>query len=151
MASYGKPSVLEGIKDQVAAAKHGDKTARKNFIAVAVCLLSLVAVTVVMILTFRGGDSAASVSEQRTVIDAETGELFENFRIPEGKAFPYDNPKTGKAKLFPAEACFWTKDGKIKDKPTWVLLNEHAGKPGQTVCPDCGHPVKQHNPYPVIK
>ena len=44
----------------------------------------------------------------------------------------------------------WTKDGKIKQDPTPVLLNEYAGKPGPTFCPDCGRRVVAHNPPPVI-
>ena len=57
---------------------------------------------------------------------------------------PYTNKKTG----YPAEKCFWTRDGKRKAEPTYLLLNEHRGKKGPTICPDCGRIVYPHNPTP---
>ena len=37
---------------------------------------------------------------------------------------------------------------KAKLEPTYVLLNKYIGKPGPTICPDCGREVKGHNPLP---
>lgn len=158
MASHGKGSLLQGI-DSTSPAKNagkpaqpsGEAGARKNKIIAIVCSVALIALAVFIVSSFLGGDSAATASETRTLVDSETAEVFEKFRIPDGKSFPYANPKTGKNTLYPAEACFWAKDGTIKEKPTWVLLNQYAGKEGQTICPDCGKPVRAHNPYPVIR
>jgi hypothetical protein len=97
---------------------------------------------------FGGPPSAAQMSRMRAVVDSETGEVNEKFPIPDKGNFPWTNPKTGKPTLYPAETCFWTKDGKAKLKPTFVLLNQYAGKPGDTICPDCGRKVTTHNPMP---
>lgn len=100
---------------------------------------------------FGGPPSPAELSRYQTVIDRETGELFEQFRTPKGGRAPYENPKTGRATLVPAEPCYWTKDGKAKLTPTWVLLNEYSGKEGTTLCPDCGRRVVSLNPSPPGK
>jgi hypothetical protein len=81
-------------------------------------------------------------------MDSESGEVIDQFSIPRGETFPYANPKTGKRTLFPVETCFWTKDGKAKFPPTYVILNERLGKPGPTTCPDCGRRVTVYNPTP---
>lgn len=81
-------------------------------------------------------------------VDSETNETFLEFRAAKGETFPFVNPKTGKRTLYPAESCYWTRDGKAKFPPTLVILNERLGKPGQTICPDCGRKVKLYNPMP---
>ncbi|MDP1663334.1 MAG: hypothetical protein Q8L55_15585 [Phycisphaerales bacterium] len=158
MASHGKGSLLKGIDGSQPAAgaaksagAKGSSAERKNKIVAIVCVVLLLALSVFIVTSFLGGETAASTSEVRAVIDSESGELIEKFRLPEGKSFPYVNPKTGRNTLYLAEPCFWAKDGTIKVHPTWVLLNEFAGKSGPTICPDCGKPVKSHNPYPVIR
>lgn len=93
-------------------------------------------------------NSPLAESKLATLKDVETGEVFEKFRMPDGKSFPYVNPKTGKSTLFPAEVCYWTKDGKAKFPPTFVILNERLGKTGPTICPDCGRSVRRFNPMP---
>jgi hypothetical protein len=158
-ASHGKGSLLSGIDHAGPASKAGAASVgpskgsddRKNKLMGVGAVVALVAVAVFIVITFTGGESAASVSESRAVIDSETGELIEKFKLPDGKASPYVNPKTGRNTLYLAEPCFWAKDGTIKEKPTWVLLNQYAGKSGPTICPDCGKPVRAHNPYPVIR
>ncbi len=82
-----------------------------------------------------------------TYMCSETMKTFErkpqmNETIP--VLSPYTNSKTG----YPAEKCFWTRDGKRKAEPTFLLLNEHRGKKGPTICPDCGKIVYPHNPTP---
>jgi hypothetical protein len=57
---------------------------------------------------------------------------------------PYSKKQTG----YPAEACYWTKDGKRKSNPTYVILNSRLNKSGDTICPDCGRVVVPHNPMP---
>ena len=50
---------------------------------------------------------------------------------------------------YPSEKCYWTKDGKIKTEPTYVLLNIYKNSSEPTFCPDCGRLVVSHNPAPV--
>ena len=87
-------------------------------------------------------------SRRRVAIDAATGEGFEDFAIRDGDTQPWKSPRTGERTGFPAEACFWTREGGAKLEPTWVLLNQHAGKQGPTLCPECGREVVPHNPVP---
>lgn len=82
------------------------------------------------------------------VVDIETGKAIPDYRADKGATFPFKNPETGKNTLYPAEACYWTKDGKAKFPPNYVVLNERLGKPGPTHCPECGRVVKLYNPMP---
>ena len=81
-------------------------------------------------------------------ICAETGETFE-YKPQIGDTDPVASPHSNKRTGYRAEACYWQKDSdEAKAQPTWVLLNEYAGKAGVTECPDCGRIVKPHNPLP---
>lgn len=80
-------------------------------------------------------------------MDAESGEVFLQFPL-EGTGFPQANPKTGKATLYPAEACYWTKDGRAKLEPTYVVLRTWFGDRNPTKCPDCGRVVTKSNRMP---
>lgn len=100
--------------------------------------------------TVFGPPTASDVSHSRTVMDSETSEVIDSFPIKEGTLYPWVNPKSGKATLYPPEMCYWTKDGKAKADPTFVLLNEFTGKQGKTICPDCGREVVGHNPKPPM-
>jgi hypothetical protein len=112
-------------------------------------VFGIVAALVILGYQIMGGPpSAAEMSTRLVLIDSESGEVFRNFRIAEGESAPWANPSTGRRTLFPAEKCFWTKDGKAKLEPTYVLLNEYAGKDGETKCPDCGRRVTGRNPMP---
>ncbi len=94
----------------------------------------------------------AKSSRYRTLVDSETNDVFKEFKIPEGSKWPLKNPKTGTLSLYPAEACYWTTDGKYKEKPTWVFLRAYTqGLDAKTVCPDCGRPVVGHNPMPPVE
>jgi len=107
------------------------------------------AAAIVLLLVLRSvlGDSeAAAQSKNRIFIDAETGKPFEH-ELKVGDVIPVMAP-SGKTSGFPAELCFWTADGKLKDKPTPVLLNQFLGRPEPTFCPDCGRKVVMHNPRP---
>jgi len=95
-----------------------------------------------------GESDAASLSRGRIFMDAKTAKPF-NYELKEGDTIPVEAPSGGKTG-YPAELCYWTKDGKTKDDPTPVLLNQYAGKPGPTFCPDCGRLVVSHNPPPGI-
>ena len=109
-----------------------------------------VAALVVAYQLFGGPPSAATLSRTRDMMCAETGIAFERYSVPDGATFPLPNPKTGRSTLYPAEKCYWTKDGKAKITPTLVLLNEFTGKSGPTICPDCGRKVTPHNAPPPM-
>ena len=70
------------------------------------------------------------------------------YGMKEHESPPVNCPKCKKTTAYPCEACYYTKDGGIKDSPTWVILNHYLGKKGDTICPDCGHVVIGHNPDP---
>ena len=93
------------------------------------------------------GSQAAAVSRNRTFIDAKTGKPF-SYELQNGDKYPVRAPSGGMTG-YPAELCYWTKDGGVKQDPTPVLLNVWIGKPGPTYCPDCGRLVVPHNPYPA--
>jgi hypothetical protein len=88
--------------------------------------------------------SAVSDERKRLFVDATTGEGFRH-ELVLGESIPVDAPSGGKTG-YPAELCYWTKDGTPKTDPTPVLLNSYIGKPGPTFCPDCGRLVVAHNP-----
>jgi len=79
-------------------------------------------------------------------IDAKTGKPY-SIELKEGMPFPAPAPSGGNTG-YPAEKCYWTKDGKEKKDPTYVLLNRFVAKPEPTFCPDCGRLVVGHNPRP---
>jgi hypothetical protein len=113
--------------------------------AVALVLLALV----IAFYSFRsnlGMSSASAISRDRMFIDATTGKPFEHV-ISVGETLPVKAP-SGDHSGWPAELCYWTKDGKPKQDPTPVLLNQYVKKPGPTFCPDCGRMVRPHNPAP---
>ncbi|MGE3322064.1 MAG: hypothetical protein AB7K52_07395 [Phycisphaerales bacterium] len=147
-------SLVEDIDHAPAAgrarARPNDPNRAQRFkIAFSIAAL-LVALCLLAWQTLGGGPSAAEESVRRTVVDSQTGEVFIDFRIPKTGMYPWKNPKTGTDTLWPAEKCFWTKDGKAKIEPTYVLLNRFAGKPGDTICPDCGRKIVPHNPMPPM-
>ncbi|MFT3685471.1 MAG: hypothetical protein QM783_11170 [Phycisphaerales bacterium] len=163
MASHGQGSLLEGIGHGSGGSGGAQKSAAgptpkdpqrvKAIVAGVAAVVGIALMCFLALSSFLKAD-AGSVSATRVVIDAETGELFESYKVIQGDAFPYVNTKTGKRSLYPAEPCFWTKDGKAKLEPTYVLLNAHKYPEGDkrhnepTLCPDCGHVVTPHNKMP---
>lgn len=148
----GRPSLMEQAATDRAEVKRAAKgwTGRWRLILAAIGALSAVAILAYIV----GGAIAARrddpgvASRIRVAIDSETGEVFRDYRVSEGATLPWKNPKTGRHTLFPAATCYWTREGKAKLEPTYVLLNEDVGKPGPTLCPDCGRVVVPHNPMP---
>jgi hypothetical protein len=84
------------------------------------------------------------LSGTRWFVDAETGKPF-RYSLGGSAEIPAPAP-SGKKSGYPAESCFWTKDGKPKEEPTYVLLNMWKGSNEPTFCPDCGRLVVGHNP-----
>jgi hypothetical protein len=95
-----------------------------------------------------GPSDAVNISSERMFVCSETGKAFE-YTLVAGDKVPIQSPHSGKRTGYPAELCYWTKDGKIKESPTAVLMNSALNKPGPTFCPDCDRLVIQWNPRPV--
>src|SRR5438477_6525095 len=90
-----------------------------------------------------GPTDAEKLSRERLFIDAKTMKAF-NYEVKIGDSLPVKAP-SGDRTGYPAELCYWTKDGKPRKDPYPVLLNEFVGKSGPTFCPDCGRLVVGHN------
>ena len=112
--------------------------------AAAICVVALV---VVAYSAFRQKDPGAEASSKRIFICSETMKTFE-YTLKEGDKPPVMSPHSKKKTGWPAERCYWTRDGGAKREPTYVLLNEYIGKEGPTICPDCGRKVVPRNPQP---
>jgi hypothetical protein len=84
-------------------------------------------------------------ADTRTLMDPETGKLYEVAVDENFGPFPHVNPDTGKRTLWPTEVCFARECAK-KEKGTHVILNSFLGKEGPTYCPNCGALVRPHNP-----
>lgn len=112
--------------------------------------LSFTAVTLMIVLAgfliWRqlGPSDAQAIARDRMFMDAKTMKPFEH-ELKMGDLIPVDAP-SGSKSGYPAELCYWTKDGKEKKDPTPVLLKSWLGQPGPTFCPDCGRLVVGHNP-----
>lgn len=160
--SSGKPSsLLEGLEQEVGnssserGGRGGASIAGLDPRKVAMIVGAVGMFVVAGFLLFRsvGGFTldAGEASRIRVAVDSETGKVFENHAIKDGESWPWKHPSTGKNTLYPAEACYWTSDGKAKLEPTYVALNSIMGKEGDTICPDCGRKVVAHNPMPPME
>ena len=83
----------------------------------------------------------------RVYVCSETLKTFAH-QLEPGEVEPILSPYSGKNTGYMAELCYWTKSGKRKKTPTYILLNEHLGRTEKTICPDCGREVVGHNPPP---
>ncbi len=112
MPSTGKGSLLSGIDQGTTKASANTKStagAKNNnhkMVALAAAI-GIVALCVFIVSNFLGATDPATTSNTRVMMDSETLEVVEGFRVPEGDSFPYENKKTGRRTLYPAEACFW--------------------------------------------
>src|SRR5262245_26148215 len=98
---------------------------------IAVALLILVALgAIIWIARASFSSSEVRAANTRTFIDASNGKSFER-ELAVGESYPVRGP-SGKDTAYPAELCYWTADGKVKQTPTAVLMNEWLGKPGPT-------------------
>ncbi|RYG86344.1 hypothetical protein EON77_03950 [bacterium] len=116
-------------------------------IAGVVVTLVAVAAAAMSLKSSLGQSEAAAMANNKPFVDAETLKGFTY--VPKlGDTIPVASPFTGKRTGYPAELCFWTKDGKEKAEPTYVLMNQAVGKSGPTFCPDCGRLVTLYNQRP---
>jgi hypothetical protein len=109
-------------------------------------------VAVIWIYKTVSGHSALGVdSRNRWFVCAETKKPF-HAHLEIGTSIPVMSPFSHKATGYPAELCYWTKEGTIKSTPTYVLLNRYVNPDDNTptFCPDCGRLVVGHNPAPVV-
>lgn len=90
---------------------------------------------------------AEAIARDHIFMDAKTLKPFSH-ELKMGDHIPCDAPSGGKTG-YPAELCYWTKDGKVRKDPYPVLLKSWIGQPGPTFCPDCGRLVVGHNPEPA--
>jgi hypothetical protein len=97
--------------------------------------------------TLTTGEQSQPQGVPATFVCIETNQDFV-YTMKSGEQWPVVSPYSKKKTGYPAEVCLWTKDGKQKRIPTYVVLNENLGKPGPTICPDCGKVVVGHNPAP---
>ncbi len=158
MQSGRNPSLMEGIETKSSRTGGVPDVSRSSRVAsfdaktlaLAIGGVAILVVAIIMIVrsvaTF--GNSVGSASRLRVAVDAESGKVFENYLIKDGESWPWKNPSTGMATLYPPEECWWTSNGEAKLEPTYVLLNSIIGKEGPTTCPDCGREVVAHNPMP---
>ncbi len=98
-----------------------------------------------IVVWFLKPTEAQSLSENKIYVCMETNKQFPH-KIRAGEGTPVTSPFSGRATGYPAELCFWTKDGKVAEKPTAVVTNQELGKDGPTFCPDCGRLVRPWNP-----
>ena len=117
-----------------------------KIVSVVVSVVMLAIAGYLAMSTIQGDVPSAAYST--TYICTETLKPFRH-RNQIGETQPILSPHSGKNTGVTAEACFWTRDGATKEEPTWVLLEELAGRPGPTFCPDCGRLVVPRNPKPV--
>lgn len=94
-----------------------------------------------------GPSVAASQSTHGSFICAETGRPF-NLTLQSGMKVPVLSPYSGRNTGYPAEFCYWTKEGTVKVEPAPVLMNDWLGKHEPTYCPDCGRLVTPHSAVP---
>lgn len=116
-----------------------------RIIAVVLAMVFMSTAVYAVISFLKGNNPEAAYSTM--YMCTETGKPFRHTNKI-GETQPIHSPFSGKNTGVPAEACYWTADGQTKKEPTWVLLNELAGKAGPTFCPDCGRLVVGHNPPP---
>jgi hypothetical protein len=129
---------MESIRQKLA-------TPIAKVVVTAVCAVILVIAVRVVLSYFKGDTPDTAFSTM--FICTETGKTFRHTNKI-GETQPILSPFSKKETGVPAEACYWNADGSTKKDPTWVLLNELAGKEGPTFCPDCNRLVIGHNPAP---
>lgn len=114
-------------------------------IVVVIVLLAIAGYTTYS--TFTAVQPVSTTQQSVDLVCAKSGKHFRH-EVSTGEQYPIMSPYTHERTGWPAERCYWTKDGNAKLEPTYVLLNETIGKTGPTLCPDCGRLVEPHNPLP---
>ena len=95
----------------------------------------------------RAEEALVAGANTRVFVCTVTGRSFP-YKAKEGETEPIESPFTGRKTAWAAEPCYWTRDGKAKREPTYVVLKERMGINEKTICPNCGREVVGHNPLP---
>jgi len=100
--------------------------------------------------TYRTFTAPPSEERRTQYVDMICAKTLKHYKhqLKEGEQAPVYSPYSKERTGWPAEKCYWTKDGNAKLEPDFVLLNEYVGKKGPTLCPVCGRLVVAHNPMP---
>jgi hypothetical protein len=155
-SSRASGSLLDDVQEPAGQTREkkrsgfGESDSRRLILVSGVAAIALFVLAFAVYSTYRSfRDDPRRLAFFAVVADSESGEVLTQFPLPsDGLGYPAINPKTGKRTLFPAEACFWTKDGKAKLDPNYVILNTWLGKQGPTRCPECGKTVTRGNRMP---
>jgi len=116
---------------------------------VAICAsAALIAGAILAMWTTLRAAPAVRESGKGLYICAATGKTFA-VRLSPGMTLPIRSPYNGTNTGYPAELCYWTKEGTAKEQPTYVLLNSYLGRREPTFCPDCTRLVRLRNPSPA--
>jgi hypothetical protein len=130
----------------IAEAREFFRTGKGKNVAIVLVVIGL-CVCIWSAVSNLGADEATAAARGRVFICSETNKTY-NVELHPDMKIPHDSPYSDKPTGFPAEMCYWTKDGKIKEDPTPVLINSYVNKPDPTFCPDCGRMVSIRNPAP---
>lgn len=111
----------------------------------------LLGITVIIygVSSLTASTDLASLSRQGLFIDAATGKTFQ-YIIQTGDKVPVLAP-SGQRTGYPAEYCYWTREGTPREEPFPVLLSTYLGQPGPTFCPDCDRLVKPRSSPPLTE
>jgi hypothetical protein len=104
-----------------------------------------------VVMSFRwsfGPTAAAKLANEKMFVCSKTGKSF-SVTLKLGMKIPVHSPYSGEDTGYPAEECWWTAGGQIKNSPDYVLVDSEIGKPGPTFCPVCGRLVVPRNPHPM--
>lgn len=114
--------------------------------------VALVILLVAVLLSWRAVRSGPNtrIASDRAFMCAKCGKVFEH-TIKVGEIEPIECESCGEKAAWIPEQCYWTKDGKAKREPTYVILKQHMGIDEKTFCPDCGREVVGHNRRPPKK
>src|SRR4051812_12108663 len=112
---------LSGTRQESSGLREFLNSPKGKAVSLAFAVLMVIG-AVFMVWRAMGPDEATMLSRDRMFIDAKTGKAFTH-ELKIGEPIPVEAPSGGKTG-YSAEACYWTKDGKIKKEPTWVLLKE---------------------------
>jgi hypothetical protein len=122
---------------------------RRKWIVLSMLAVTAIAALLAGVRVLTGHSRAGEESRNRWFVCAESRRPFRAL-IEIGTSVPVKSPYSHKATGYPAELCFWTREGTIKLEPTPVLLNRilDPNDKSPTFCPDCGRLVTAHNPPP---
>jgi hypothetical protein len=121
---------------------------KQGFVVAGVIIFALLAGVVWLIKANFGQSSAAQLANKQEFVCSKTGKGF-SVTLEAGMSIPVKSPYSGENTGYPAELCYWTADGQMKDKPDPVLMNSFVGKPEPTFCPVCKRLVVHRNPKPA--